>query len=244
MKTAYHHRLALIHQTSPENAEKIISTQQMIPSASGLFGPGVYFANTIEATNLKARQRQTYLIADVYVGKSVRISKDEATKGNINFQSFRSQFNSIFGHGMPTGREIIVFDPNRIKNIKYMYGTRPKNVFQINRNRIVLFYITDKTNAEIIVNGQSLMKSFGPCGNYIYLYDSITDAKNVTSGETYLAVDAIVEKCYNYSGTGPFQLPEKYKCFKTNYNGMIIYGFRNSNYLIKNIHYCGGVHWS
>lgn len=52
-----HYHISLIHQTDQNCAEQIISSQKMIPSSNGLYGPGIYFANTIEAANLKNMKR-------------------------------------------------------------------------------------------------------------------------------------------------------------------------------------------
>lgn len=49
---ARHYHLSLIHQTDIQCGELIISSQRMIPSVGGLYGHGIYFANTIEASNL------------------------------------------------------------------------------------------------------------------------------------------------------------------------------------------------
>lgn len=87
MSHPYH--LSLIHQTDLECAEKIISTQTMIPSANGLYGPGIYFANTIEAANLKSRRKGVFLTADVYPGKSKKVSKNDVLHGNFNSQQIR-----------------------------------------------------------------------------------------------------------------------------------------------------------
>ncbi|KAK8898474.1 hypothetical protein M9Y10_000763 [Tritrichomonas musculus] len=120
----------------------------MLPGAKGLYGAGIYFANTIEATDHKAHRRGVYLIADVYVGKYKEISKAEAISGNFNVQQIQSNgYACIFGYRMPTGREIIVFDPELVRNIKYVYGARTQAVFATDRERITLFLVVSKESA-------------------------------------------------------------------------------------------------
>ena len=70
-KTGNIHRLALFHRTPIECAEKIISSQQF-KKGGGLYGTGIYFANTYEATTLKTKHHPNskwcVLVADVYIG--------------------------------------------------------------------------------------------------------------------------------------------------------------------------------
>lgn len=242
-----HTRLSLIHQTDQECAEKIISSQKMLPGAAGLYGAGIYFANSIEATDLKAHRRGVYLIADVYLGKYAKISKQEALSGNFSTQKLQNDgYTSIIGYKMPTGREIIVFDPKRVRNIKYIYGTRPQAVFSTSRERITLFIVTSKTDAAQIVANQKVPKVNGPLGNGYYMFDTITDAKNsnivTTMKETYLAADVHMKKYLELNGDKTDD-HDYHRSFKGTYNGMTLFVLKDS-YLIDHIHYCGGKPWN
>lgn len=243
-----HKRLSLIHQTDLACAEQIISSQKMLPGAKGLYGAGIYFANTIEATDLKAHKRGVYLIADVYLGKYTKISKQEALSGHFNVQKIQSDgYTSIFGYKMPTGREIIVFDPERVKNIKYIYGARPKAVFTTDRERITLFFVTSCQNASQIVESQRIPKIRGPCGNGYYMFDTITDAKNTNivndAKETYLAADVHMKKYMSLDNGDVIEAHGNHKSFKANVGGMNVFILKESK-LIEHIHYCGGKPWS
>ncbi|KAK8836816.1 hypothetical protein M9Y10_037339 [Tritrichomonas musculus] len=247
-KSSKPYRKSLIHQTDLACAEQIISTQTMRPGAAGLYGPGIYFANTIEATNLKAHRRGVYLIADVYLGKVKHVTKNEATSGNFNVQQIQAEgYTSIFGYKMPTGREIIVFDPNRVKNIKFIYGSRPRAVFQTDRERIVLFLVTDRNTAGQIVETQKVPKIDGPFGRGCYLFDSITDALAMNPNqETYLAADAYMVDFYNLQNGENTNSPNArngHRSFLGKHNGINHFILKNRRNVV-NIHFCGGKPWS
>lgn len=246
-----HYHISLIHQTDQNCAEQIISSQKMIPSSNGLYGPGIYFANTIEAANLKSHRKGVFLIADVYPGKAKKVSKDDVIHGNFNSNQIKSNgYTSIYGYKMPTGREIIVFDPDRVKNIKYIFGTRPQAVFQTSRLRITLFFVTDRRTASKISENQNIPRLDGPLGKGCYMYDTITDAiqTNPThkKTETYLAADAYMKyfcKLRDNQKINDQNVPRHFQSFVGVANGMTQFFLKNPQ-LIERIHFCGGKPWN
>lgn len=244
------HRLSLIHQTDKASAESIVSSQNMIPGSGGLYGPGIYFANTIEACDAKALRKGVYLIADVYLGKVMKISKKKALSLRLHKDPEASKkirnkgYNSIYGHKQATGREYIVFDSERVKNIKYIYGERPSSYFAPPIKRYVLFWVADHLEAAQIVETQALPRYDGPFGKGYYLFDSITDAKaHLGNKETYLAADM---KLVSYGELRPHQtlksrsLPSHFQTLLGQKNEIKFFIAKKPE-LIKNIHYCGGL---
>lgn len=247
-------RLSLFHVTPVENAEKIIQSQHF-KLGSGLYGRGVYFANTIEATTYKTQHHKdsnikwTFLVADVYVGKWIGITKDQAKASQVDTDALKSQgYNSIIGYGLHSGREIICLDENRIHNIKYVYGEKPNAFFFINRPRIVLFYATSSNQAEKIHGHQSFLPIEGKYGKGIYLYYTITDAvQNSDQSETFIACDAYVSHIYklqNDEHVNSHHLQNQgYRSFVAQDDEMYYYIFTDPS-LITNIHFCGGKPWN
>lgn len=245
----YFHRLSLIHQTDRQAAELIIQSQFMKPGVGGLYGPGIYFANTIEACKVKALRKGVFLIADVYLGKTCSISKDEAMKIHLDKDPEVSKkiqkegFTAICGYKQLTGREFIVFDPERVKNIKFIYGDRPQSIPNISHKRLVLFWVTDHNTAKQIVESQNLPQYNGPFGNGFYLFDSITDAiSHLGNNETFLAADfslkSFGELRPNQTLDSP-KLPKHFQTFLGKSNNLKFYISKDPS-MIKNIHYCGG----
>lgn len=247
-------RLSLFHVTPVENAEQIIQSQHFIPG-NGLYGRGVYFANTIEATTYKTQHHKdqniqwTFLIADVYVGKWISFSKDQAKAGKIDVNLLKSQgYNSIIGYKMHSGRELVCLDENRIHNIKYVFGVRPNSFFYINRPRIVLFNAVSSKQAQNIHDNQSFKPIDGKFGKGIYLFYTITDALQQNPGaETYLACDARVSGIYklrNGENLNSKNFKDKnFKCFMAKDDHQYYYIFTDPS-LISSIHFCGGNPWN
>ena len=204
----FYHRLNLIHITPVECAENIIREQQF-HVGGGLFGQGVKFGNTLEACQKKVKHhlkqnpgvqiQWTYLIADVYIGKAKPILKKYAKSHPINTQLLISQgYNSVIGHGLKSGREFVVFDANRIQNIKYVYGSIPHCFFKIHRKRIVLFYVTSSIEASQISQNKIIPNKNGPFGNAIYLYYTIFDAKNHNQNQNTETILSCEVHLYNF----------------------------------------------
>lgn len=241
-------RRSLIHQTDKAAAEAIVKSQKMIPGTGGLYGGGIYFANTIEACDGKALRKGVYLMADVYLGRTKAFKKADVIKNPVDPQKILSDgYHSVVGTKMATGREFVIYDPDRVKNIKYMYGTRINAVFRSNRKRLVFFLATDHQTAKDIVEKQHVpMTSDGPFGDGFYMYDSLTDALQVTPNqETFLAADCyMVGYCKLHNNQRiTSSLRSKFKSFKGKLNGINYYIFADPK-LICNIHYCGGKTWN
>ena len=247
MSTRFFKRMVLIHQTDLECANKIIETQLMIPGTTGLFGGGIYFANTIEAAALKAHKKGVFLCAEVNLGKTISISRDNIP-GNLNIAALKAQgYTAITGYRMQSGREIIVFDSKQVSNIKYVYGTRPRAVFQPSVTR-VLFFVTSKFHARQIHDNQRIPRIDGPFGQICYLYDSIEDAKAVQPArfqETYLAADVEMINLYRLHDNENIYsncIPRLCQTMIGHKNG-IEYIMVLDRSLVTNIHYCGGKPW-
>lgn len=236
----------LFHQTDLSSADKIISTQTMLPGSKGLFGAGIYFANTLEATDYKAARRGVYLIAEVNLGKTFEVRKKDVTSKKIDVTQIRSQgYDSIFGHGLKSGREYVVFNSNQVSHIRYVYGNRPKAVFSCSDEKISLFYVTDHRTAEQIVSEQKLKKmEIGHFGRAYYMFDTIDDALKIANEkekETYLMAEVKMENCCDMQkrkGT-IYDQSESCKTFLAKMGGIQLYIIKYSS-LITRIHYCGG----
>lgn len=243
-------RMVLIHQTSQAAADIIIRTQEMKPGASGLFGPGIYFANTIEAAQIKAHQKGVFLIAEVFLGKTKSISRVDVDAGNFNLAAIKAQgYTAIIGYRVRSGREIIVFDSKRVRNIKYIYGTRPQSVFSMTSVKHVLFFVTSRYHAKQIHHKQKIPRIEGPFGVACYLYDSITDALAIQPAkfhETYLAADVDMINLYRIHNNETIysrSIPPLCKTIIGVKNGISYFIVLNRK-LVTNIHYCGGKPWN
>ena len=121
-------RLTLFYQTDIDTAEQIIANQRIVPRNGGLYGPGIYFGNTIDsATN--PNHQGVFLTAYVYTGRQKHATPEEVVAGISQNQIRAEHIDSIFGPRLPTGREIIIFDPNRVENIKYAFGKSNKRLY-------------------------------------------------------------------------------------------------------------------
>lgn len=248
-------RQSLIHVTPVNCADSIIESQHFNPG-NGLYGIGVYFANTLEAAFLKVKHHRdpnikwTYLIADVYIGKAKKYKKQEAISSTpINTQELVNQgYSTIFGYQQPTGREVVCLDPTRIHNIKYIDGEKPSKFFFINRTRIVLFYVTDVSQAATVHDTQIIPKTDGPFGTGYYLYYTLADAKSLNrKANTFFACDA---NLYNFHeltegetlGSSNIRRSH-FRSFHACQNNIQYYIFTDKK-LLKNFHFCGGKPWN
>ena len=248
-------RQSLIHVT-PVNCADLIIESQLFKAGNGLYGVGVYFANTLEAAFLKVKHHKdknikwTYLIADVYIGKAKSFSKTEAVNQRpINTQALINQgYTCIFGYQQPTGREIVCLDPTRIHNIKYIYGEHPSKFFFIDRPRIVLFHVTHVSKASKVHDSQTIERTNGPFGNGFYLYYTLSDARKIDhNAKTYFACDAYLDRFHELTGNetlGSKSVRDGgFKSFHGRKNHIHYYIFSDRN-LFKNFHFCGGKPWN
>ena len=61
----------LYHVTSPESAKSIVNSKKMLRGSQGMFGGGIYFAETIEIANRKAQYSGATITAEVVLGFSL-----------------------------------------------------------------------------------------------------------------------------------------------------------------------------
>ena len=98
----------LYHVTSPVAAKLIIESKKMLRGSSGLFGGGIYFAETIEIANGKAHYHGATIKAKVVLGFSLicRTSRSELT-----YQLIHDQYgcNSTKGVGIVSNPEYVVY---------------------------------------------------------------------------------------------------------------------------------------
>lgn len=243
--------LALVHQTKLVNAESIISSQTLNPSKSGMFGPGIYFANTLEATDIKANQQEVYLIAEVQLNKIMSYTKDQRNQAKADRnQLVQDGFDSIIGYGIKSGREILAFNPSQVTNIKYIFGPRPNAQFVPKDHHNIFFIVTSRDKAKKIVEDQKIEPRNGYYGRGIYMYDSITDALDLNhngENETALAANVYLAKRYVLKSKVDINhcqdIPKDRKTFIGEINGIKMFVFKDPS-LIKHIHYIGGQPWN
>ena len=188
------------YETSLEAAISIIREQSIRPSQFGkkrnpLFGPGIYFAMTINGAHNKSNNHGVCLSADVLIHKTKEMDKQDGIKlkNNIKYwEKLRNEgYDSIFCYGMRTGDEVVIFDQKQIKNIKFIkFGTdgqsvRPTDdnwnldtILQTRENKITLFYATNLQQGSIIENSQTIPNEDGQFGTGIYLFNTVEDAIN------------------------------------------------------------------
>jgi hypothetical protein len=107
--------LILYHQTSHENARKILRDKAMKPGSDASYaGSGIYFATTPRATNRKARCTGVILSCKVHLGrvKEICASGDWSPE----FWQMWYGYDSIKITSL-NGVEYVVFDPKRVKTI-------------------------------------------------------------------------------------------------------------------------------
>lgn len=107
--------MTLYHQTSAENAQLIIASQQMRRGSDGLCGGGIYFADSPSATDAKARSKGVVLRASVRLGRSKQV--DDGDHG-ISFQSLLSDgYDSVISR-RNTGTEYVVYNHDQVSDIR------------------------------------------------------------------------------------------------------------------------------
>ena len=106
----------LFHQTDPDTAAKIISSQKFLRGGDGcLAGSGIYFAVSPSDTNHKARNRGVILKARVRLGNVRMISANG--ESDITFTSLINQgYDSVL---IPRqgGDEFVVYNYDQVSNI-------------------------------------------------------------------------------------------------------------------------------
>lgn len=252
------------HETSLEAANLIIQQQVIRPSTyaenfNPLFGPGIYFARTINGAQEKSNFHGVCLSADVLITKTKEIDKEDGKKyKNIPkyWDDLRNEgYDSIYGYGMRTGDEVIIFNQDQVKNIKFIKfgkdgGTeRPvdtnwnlDNILQQRDGKITLFYATTLEEAKNIENTQTSPKESGQYGEGIYLYNTVEDAvNNHPNSNTFISVYADMNTYFRLNSdeqvTSP-NAPSNCEAFYVEDDSIKVFIFINPS-LITSIHICG-----
>ena len=112
-------RVRLYHETSEENANKILQSGRMYRGQTGWAGAGIYFATTAEATHAKSRSKGIVLSADVLLGKEKHVNGTETDLGKTNFHLLHNEgFDSICIDMARSGKEYVVYNYDQVETIQ------------------------------------------------------------------------------------------------------------------------------
>jgi hypothetical protein len=148
-------RRILVHATSHANADKIILSGEMILGRRGLFGPGIYFAETEESAKHKCigdgTAAESLITADVEVGIQLKI---EGEADYLNSDIIQNKCcDSVLGKSWKGAKEeFVVYDSNKVKvnnrqllkphgtkiNINVRYGDSSSNLISLYSSQYVL----------------------------------------------------------------------------------------------------------
>jgi hypothetical protein len=108
-------RRTLYHATSLDVAKQIVRTRTFFPSTSGMLGPGIYLAETLQAAKAKCHHHGAVLELDVDLGTLfvVNTARSQLTKE----EAVNNRSDSVKGIGYRTGSEYVVYDSWRIQNM-------------------------------------------------------------------------------------------------------------------------------
>jgi len=107
--------MTLYHQTSPDVARKILTSQKMRRGKGGLAGGGIYFATSPSDTENKAHRHGTILAAEVHLGKVMRV--DPNGESGITFTKLSKKgYDSVL---IPRsgGAEYVVYNYDQVTSI-------------------------------------------------------------------------------------------------------------------------------
>jgi hypothetical protein len=116
----------LYHQTNAEFSKIIEDNQIMKIGRKGMLGAGIYFAETAAETRGKARQEGVMIEAQVIVGIQLRV-KGAWNDMNLNFIQQRGA-ETVRGEGYRTGVEYVIYEPDRIVNIRIISGADSNSI--------------------------------------------------------------------------------------------------------------------
>lgn len=227
-------RRLMIHLTDPQAAASILRSQTMLPGTGGLLGAGIYFCKTMDGCQMRALHSGTYLIADVYLGKTEKdLNLNNKQKGTAS---------TVSGDRLPM---YAVNESDRVKNIRYLDGVIPPgtNINNIEmRDRMPLIFAAEPKEAASIIRYQKIpMENRSDiAGNGMYFWQNIPDAKKYSKSNatTFLAADVFFSN--GYEGRKPSQADlAKYETFRGDYNGTHYFMVLNPK-RIEKIHYIGG----
>ena len=229
-------RRLMIHLTDPEAAASILKSQQMRPGTGGVLGAGIYFCKTMDGCQMRALHHGTYLLADVYLGK---------TEKDLNLDhKHQKTASTVSGDNLPM---YAVNESDRVRNIRYLDGNIPPNT-NINhiemRDRMPLIFAAEPNEAANIIHKQIIPTEDRPniAGKGMYLWQNIPDAKKYSKSDatTYLAADVFFTNGYEGKSRMPSQIDiNNYETFRGDYNGTHYFMVKNPQ-RIEKIHYIGG----
>ena len=107
--------MILYHVTNAESGRLIKESNKMIRGQQGMFGGGIYFAETAQDANYKAEHRGALVTCRVYVGKCLKVK--DANAGKFTFTSlYKKGYDSVWapngaGNGKP---ERVVFNWDQV----------------------------------------------------------------------------------------------------------------------------------
>lgn len=230
-------RRLMVHQTDPNAAASILNSKQMRTGSGGALGAGIYFCKTMDGTDARALHRGTYVMAEVYLGK---------TQKDLNLNNRPDDVGStVSGDKLPM---YVVNESDRVLNIRYLAGTLPPgadiNNFEL-RDRMPLIFAAPPQEAANIIRYRKFPKEDRKdiAGYGIYLWQNVPDAQKYAKqgSTTFLAADAYFVECFSNMNKMPGYNDRKYhKSFRGMYNGTHYFMIK-SNKNVDKIHYIGGV---
>jgi len=108
--------IELYHMTSKDAADSIISQQYMKPGSQGMFGPAIYFAETKEACQRKAKHKEVLLVAQVKVGVSLICRRANYSLNDNKVSALGCH--SVKGVGCVSSVEYAIYNSFQISHIK------------------------------------------------------------------------------------------------------------------------------
>ena len=118
MAVVKHAGTILYHQTSPQIAQLILSTQQMKPGSQGLAGGGIYFATTKELTGHKALQKGVILEARVQLGRILTLESHGDPSMSLAKLKGKGFDSTCIARPVQSGHEYVVYDPAQVLEIR------------------------------------------------------------------------------------------------------------------------------
>ena len=79
--------MTLYHVTDEKSADIIFKQRKMMPGTTGMFGGGIYFAETVRDAQYKAKHQGVLITARVHVGKEHVVN--DAKAGHFSFQDLQ-----------------------------------------------------------------------------------------------------------------------------------------------------------
>ena len=115
--------VVLYHVTSPEFAKGIVNSGKMDRGTAGMFGGGIYFAETAEIANSKAHSSGAEITAKVVLGFSFIC---RASDNSLNFITLRNVYgcNSVKGVGCVFRTEYVVYNWGQVNILKVMINNQ------------------------------------------------------------------------------------------------------------------------